>query len=159
MTNAVDAEAGSPLQPPRAISLAANLVWCYLFFTSVGTIDFFLHLLHAASAATVIRAILFFSVFLGIGVFLIVFLTYKILKGRNWARIIFFCLFMPSFLSLLSDLSNWHDHNVLFGKYTLSEGCIIVGFGLYAYAVCLLFTPLANKWFRPSRLSRANLRR
>jgi len=70
-----------------------------------------------------------------------VFLIFKIMQGKNWARITFLVLFIlgiPGYISLLPSFLQTHFYSALF---------LVVQLTLNASALILLFKKTSSEWF------------
>jgi len=125
------------IQKPQSVSTAINLLWISIAIRLVSaSIEYFNTVGVLASDAPT-RFSHFLVVF---GFAISVFLIFKIAAGKNWARIVYFVVFVTDVIVLPFMLADFWQSlliNVLF----MTEA------GLQAYALFLLFTQPARSWF------------
>jgi ABC-type sugar transport system permease subunit len=126
-----------PIQRPPLVARALQLLWTSFVLGLIGT---FVHEAVATSLEWIITTV-FVAVYSGV----VVWLIYKIGRGRNWARIVYLILAAISYL--MTGL-NWRSY---YGSYGNHLGWILLDFaGMAAElaALYLLFSRPANAWFR-----------
>jgi FtsH-binding integral membrane protein len=126
-----------PLQKPEAVSTAIKLLYATLVIGALRSALEWSHQTQAVSPDFVLFVMIFTFAF-------IVWLIYKMDRGRNWARItflVFFILGVPmSVLPLLRSLS-----------YSPVSGVLgLLQVVLQIVALCILFGRSARPWFRPT---------
>jgi hypothetical protein len=126
-----------PSEKPTAVSTAIKLLYATLVIGALRSSLEWSRLTQAASAGSVLSVTL-------LTVTLLVWLIYKMDRGRNWARItflVFFILGTPlSVAPLVKSLS-----------YSPASGVLgLLQVGLQAVALFMLFGRNARSWFRPT---------
>jgi len=74
------------------------------------------------------------------GIAISAFLIFRIAAGNNWARIVYFVVFVTDVIVLSFMLAD-------FWQSLLNSILLMTGAGLQAYAMFLLFTQPARSWF------------
>jgi len=123
------------VQKPPIVAKAANLLWVSL---AVGIVKFLMDFSYISAVAS--TAFIIFVLLFAIGILAL--LIFKILAGRNWARITFLVLFIIGVLPSLFYISGEFSRSPVVGILSVAQ------VGLQTYALFLLFTHPGSIWFR-----------
>jgi len=129
---------------PKNTTVALYLFWTALIIEQINSVTTDMRLLNLPSTRIVLAAFLpnvLVSVF-------IVFIYYKISRGRNWARIWFVVIFAIDLLFTLDHVFGSYKNPLLLNFVSLSQLIEIVTTCIYGYGLYLLYTPVSNQWFR-----------
>ena len=124
------------MQKPQTVSTAVNLLWTSLAVHLVSTLMKYFSAggVLASDTSTLTNSIVVFQI--AITAFLII----KIAAGKNWARIVYFVLFVTDVIMLAFMLA-------AFWQFLLINILLVTEAGLQAYALFLLLTQPARSWF------------
>jgi hypothetical protein len=127
---------------PIEVTWAVRLLWASLAVGVVGQL--WQYLLRLPFGYLIILLVA-----LAIRCVISVWVLYRIANGRNWARLVLLAILL---LGLAYIGYNWRVYAAIFNG-TLNEALVstITKTILDIGATGLLFTPAANRWFRPSR--------
>ena len=125
------------MQKPQTVSTAVNLLWMSIAISLVSTS---LKYVNTGGVLASDAPTLFLHSVVVFGFAIRVFLIFKIAAGKNWARVVYFGVFMIDVTMLPFMLADcWQSLliNILF----------MTEVGLQSYALVLLFTQPARFWF------------
>lgn len=123
------------VQKPQSVATAVNLLWTSMAVGLVKMLMDFANLSAVAPAA--------FTNFVLVFTFaLTTYLIFKILAGKNWARITFLVIFIIGMLPTLPLMLGEFSRSPVVGALSVAQ------VGLQIYALFLLFTRPGSLWFR-----------
>jgi len=138
-----------PRSKPRSVVIAVNLLWMYMAISLVRMLTDFSYILEETKRASDIHGglppaarLMILIVGLGASAGLLVFFIIKISAGRNWARIVFLVTFIIGVPIGISQVSAEFARSPFVGTLSVAQ------FGLFGYALFLLFTEPGRRWFR-----------
>lgn len=121
-------------EKPTEVLNALRLIFVSIAVSILNTISDFSYLASLTSANSLL--------FQMIGTYaIIIFLTIKIVHGRNWARIIFLIIFV---FGLPASIPSLYSH---FSRSLLACGLMLLTTILQLAAIILLFQKQSNAWF------------
>lgn len=120
---------------PKSVTAAANLLWASLALGLVKVLLDFGHI----SASVPIAGHLFF---LALTIAILSSLVFKIMAGRNWARITFLVLYLLGLLPTLSAILDEWARAPVIAVISVAHAC------MQGYALLLLFSKPAAAWFK-----------
>jgi len=129
-----------PIQRPRLIARALQLLWISFVLGLIGT---FVHETQSPALEWLITL-----VFVALYGAVVVWLFFKIGRGRNWARIVYLVLAVISYLMLSLD---WRSYYYSYRQHPGWVWLDFAGIAAELAALALLFSRPANRWFRAAK--------
>ena len=131
---------------PMEVTWAVRLIWTSLAIGVMTQVWWY-------ALRIPVTALIVSLIFRGIPYVIVVWITLRVERGHNWARILIAALFL---IGIAYTLFNWRAYAPIFASKqsvtVLSTGARTL---LDLGALCLLFMPRANRWFRPPRAATA----